>query len=455
MRVSPSSLPRLKLVAFALVTLVGCAKTPIDQAAIRVNVAVRAPVDCVRVTASDEHVGPASTVELPVDSAPTDLVVAIYRREEWGLNAVIFASGLKGGCTSGIEVSRSELAHSAFGTKDKVPVVNLTLTGTDSDQDGYVAQLPDGTPFDCDDTAPSRHPNATEACESNLDLDCDGKLGCQRGSCLGKKDASGLRCCPSGASTTTETQCNDGVDNDCDGLSDCADSDCAGKTCDANGRSCVSLNTCACPGNATVESACNDGIDNDCDGLVDCADRDCTNRSCGAGVCRGVTCCAATTDGGTVVTPERCGDGKVDCADPLCAGSACNGFGSTCSNNQCVCPNGTVEGIASGQCSDRADNDCDGKIDCDDTSCSGLTCATGKTCQAGQCACALSEPTEASCADGADNDCDGLIDCADPNCAGKSCSASGGVCTGASCVCSASTTESSCSNGADDNCNGA
>ncbi|MFH2007689.1 MAG: MopE-related protein, partial [bacterium] len=50
-------------------------------------------------------------------------------------------------------------------------------------------------------------------------------------------------------------------------------------------------------------------------------------------------------------------------------------------------------------CSDGADNDCDGLVDCDDPDCQ----------LAG---------SEQRCDDGLDNDCDGLIDCADPDCAG-------------------------------------
>jgi hypothetical protein len=76
-------------------------------------------------------------------------------------------------------------------------------------------------------------------------------------------------------------------------------------------------------------------------------------------------------------------------------------------------------------CSDGADNDEDGLIDCADSDCPGGTLCSpnGETCSPDQTCSVCSgnggpaEPNgETLCGDGADNDCDGLVDCADPDC---------------------------------------
>lgn len=67
------------------------------------------------------------------------------------------------------------------------------------------------------------------------------------------------------------------------------------------------------------------------------------------------------------------------------------------------------EGDSPGECSDRADNDRDGKFDCVDEGCAnGPDCKIAEGAVAGQ------------CSDRADNDRDGAFDCDDPDCAGSS-----------------------------------
>lgn len=72
-------------------------------------------------------------------------------------------------------------------------------------------------------------------------------------------------------------------------------------------------------------------------------------------------------------------------------------------------------------CDNALDDDCDGRVDCDDVGCDGQTCGTfGRRCTGVACVCSgnggASEPSETSCTDGKDNDCDGKVDCDDPNC---------------------------------------
>jgi hypothetical protein len=91
----PRHLRAFATIALAL-TLAGCPVTPIDQAGIHVTVEVRAPVDCLKLTVSDENKGPARGLELPVEgsAATTHLYdFAVLRDPEWGRNARIYPEG--------------------------------------------------------------------------------------------------------------------------------------------------------------------------------------------------------------------------------------------------------------------------------------------------------------------------------------------------------------------------
>lgn len=94
-----------------------------------------------------------------------------------------------------------------------------------------------------------------------------------------------------------------------------------------------------------------------------------------------------------------------------------------------------TSGACGEECSDQADNDRDGSIDCGDPSCAtspfcaqhgtGGLGGTGGTISMGGAAYGI--PYE-YCDDDTDNDANGLVDCADPSCAGSLlCPASGGA----------------------------
>ncbi|HIJ14065.1 TPA: S8 family serine peptidase, partial [Candidatus Woesearchaeota archaeon] len=86
-------------------------------------------------------------------------------------------------------------------------------------------------------------------------------------------------------------------------------------------------------------------------------------------------------------------------------------------------------------CNDGKDNDCDTKIDCQDTNCANNLRCIVQTCGDGDCDernedcetcpedCGICPPvcdnTETLCNDGKDNDCDGSMDCSDDDCANK------------------------------------
>lgn len=130
------------------------------------------------------------------------------------------------------------------------------------------------------------------------------------------------------------------------------------------------------------------------------------------------------------------GNGLVDCKDVASCptGSAC-GNGSTCkADGTCASCAPSVGDPESPEktCTDGGDNDCDGKIDCADTDCDGKACSTGSipsgVCKAGTCQCGTSGE---DCANGMDDDCDGLVDCADADdcAAGVACQGAGKTCT--------------------------
>lgn len=469
------------------------------------TVEVRSAVDCVRVAASDERTGSPASAKLPVNVVPGEvrvLVVAVLRRLEWGERVRLQAEGRKGDC-AGLLVLRSATELTAFGGGGRVPNVTLVLEGQDEDRDGHVARLPGGAAYDCDDLKAEVHPGAAEPCAS-VDLDCDGRAGCERSECLGQRDVAGRRCCPGGVAPDLEPKCDDGLDQDCDGLADCADGDCAGQLCDAFGRRCLGPASCDCPGGAAMEVDCGDGRDGDCDGLADCADPDCGGRSCGpAGRCTGATCCSVGPDGGVAVGPERCGDSldndcnqAADCADPACGGKpfdagllCCGATGSpapvaeascadgadddcdglsdcddpSCERKPCVTSDGGGACWASAcrgeSCKNRVDDNGDGKIDCADTLCLGVACNDfGAVCgSSGSCECngsAVAVESGASCANGTDDDCDGKADCLDSSCAGQACGPSK-VCQGAACICAmGQPSEVSCADKADNDCDG-
>jgi hypothetical protein len=122
--------------------------------------------------------------------------------------------------------------------------------------------------------------------------------------------------------------------------------------------------------NPGAEEDCTNGIDDDCDDLIDAADPDAVN------------CPPTCTDAdGDLYSVEGGDCGSIDCDDL----------------NWYINP-GAIENCIGG-----IDDDCDDKVDCDDSDCVGNP------------ACPTCVPE--ICDDGIDNDCDNKIDCRDkPDC---------------------------------------
>ncbi len=301
-----------------------------------------------------------------------------------------------------------------------------------------------------------------------------------------------------------ESICGDLIDNDCDGRVDCADSDCEGAACGENGLVCDG-GFCVCSYGEATEVTCGDGVDNDCDGTADCGDADCSDLSCGDATdkCCSTSCvdtrssfyhcgiCYNDCDSGEVCNlgvcgvacsgeRENCGGSCVDTSEHVDHCGECHhacpdrpNATRTCVARECgfVCASGffnvdtlpengcechRTEGVET-HCSDGADNDCDGAVDCVDSECEGMTCTgTGRICAGGACLCPGGEVHESTCTDASDNDCDGLLNCADPDCNELSCGPYGRICSGFSCVCpGGESSELTCGDEADNDCDGA
>lgn len=204
----------------------------------------------------------------------------------------------------------------------------------------------------------------------------------------------------------------------------------------------------------------------------DCADTDpCTTDTCVNGVCQfkprdddddgfGPLFCGGADcndQNGTVFpgSPENCTDaadndcnGVTDCFDPACA-------------NAPLC--GCTPSPGGEDCKNGKDDDCDTTVDCLDVDCLGTPACGCKPAETGACdngfdddcdgkidcedfdcnaapICGCQAQTE-TCNNGSDDDCDLLIDCADPDCNGKF-----------PCACQPPGSPETCSNGVDDDC---
>ncbi len=143
------------------------------------------------------------------------------------------------------------------------------------------------------------------------------------------------------------------------------------------------------------------GVSPECDAQADCLSPDlCLVGNCEQGV-------------GEYSQRDQDADGAVDA---LCGGSDCNDLNPLASPGK------------SENCTDGADNDCNGVADCFDPACRDTT----------SCGCTPRLSGEL-CNNAIDDDCDGTVDCNDADCVGIS-----------SCGCSAEL----CQNGADDDCDG-
>jgi hypothetical protein len=216
-------------------------------------------------------------------------------------------------------------------------------------------------------------------------------------------------------------ECNEVCDGGALGGATCGDFGCGGGGTLVCNTGCDGFDTGLCFGCPVCD---NDGVcelGEDCENCAsDCASGSTSGASCGNGICEagdGENCvsCAADCNGVQGGKPNGrycCGDGGGSNPIP-CSDSRCSTGGVTCTDTPSI-PGSFCCGL--------------------------LGCETGEGC--GNCALDCATGAEV-CTDGADNDCDGDIDCADLDClgdpvcdpgscgqSGDSCSVNGDCCSG-------------------------
>ena len=243
------------------------------------------------------------------------------------------------------------------------------------------------------------------------------------GTCVGEVATICGKQCPG----AVEALCADKLDNDKDGKIDCADSDCAkDPACQNANCSAVSVLTC---GGADTKSNDAVGSTKKVD-AYDCADGKESGETGSEFAYEFVAECDGDVTATVLKSSPKSGyldlfilDGSVACSGTKCLAHALMGTDSASKAWKAVKGqkyyvvvdgfNGYVSdytvkitcGCGGGKelnCTDKLDNDADGKIDCADADCvADLACA----------------PTvETNCTDKVDNDKDGKLDCLDPDC---------------------------------------
>ncbi len=181
---------------------------------------------------------------------------------------------------------------------------------------------------------------------------------------------------------------------------------------------------------------CGDGLlvgDELCDGEL-MSVLSCIDLALGGGrlTCRpdcllDVTSCdiQAQCGNSAVEYPEVCDGGSL-------AGETCESLGFQTGHLACL-PG--CDGFDTSDCSYSCNLNCGGP------GCDGEPCgANGVFCDDGDCTClgngGTPQTVESSCGDHYDNDCNGDVDCADTSCNGDPCGTHGQICSGSTCVCS-------------------
>ena len=369
-------------------------------------------------------------------------------------------------CTDGIDNDSDFFADCAdtdcFSTSTCISSAEVCTDRVDNDRDGAL----DCADTDCAANAACLPPGA-EVCNDLFDNDRDGATDCADSDCTANP-----RCI-----RPPETNCTNRADDDGDGAIDCFDTDCVGSA------SCIVFELCA-DGIDNDTDTLIDCADNECVGAPNCVtvSQTCASPNVATGYGRysgltsrlvneNVPSCVGSTAPESVwrFTPPESGLVCVTTAGStydtvLFARNSCGGTGTDLACNddtggltsqvQFTVTAGVdvflmVDGFAAlggtyrlnitggacgsvvGEtaCTDRIDNDRDGRADCADSDC------------AGNVACIV-PATETSCTDVVDNDRDGAIDCADPDC-------------DADAACALPANELDCGDGLDDDGDGA
>ena len=180
-------MPRV-LSLFVLLALVGCRE---DPGALQVRIQLEPDVlaDCVALDVLSADAAPLQSETVP-RAGKNELLVAVFRgglpdtvqlqaRALWGPQCVYNGRG---------EAQSARFEPKQVGTV----LLRLSRPGLDedADQDGFVKDTLGGP--DCADMLAERHPQAQEACDMTVDLNCDGARGCEASTCGGPDACSRL-----------------------------------------------------------------------------------------------------------------------------------------------------------------------------------------------------------------------------------------------------------------------
>jgi len=240
--------------------------------------------------------------------------------------------------------------------------------GIDRDCDGFPANASEQLKphYDCNDSDPLIHPDATDIPNDLVDQDCDGfdAVDVDEDGFLEEDDCDDEN---ADIFPGADDPCDEyDLDSNCDGA-DGTDADGDGVAVDCGDMDCDDDDPLNYPGNV---EAC-DGQDNDCDDEVDEGTADDLDGD-GFNVCQGADC----DDFDPLVYPgayERCDGKDSDCDGDLPADEADDdGDGAFVCSGDCEDSNALIHPAALDICGDELDNDCSGVADDDCLDCDWL-----------------------------------------------------------------------------------
>lgn len=376
------------LLLVGLLTLIGCKDG--HEGAVKLTVSYSGfKPGCIRVGVKDEGgAGEERTTELAGKGTAKggQVTVAAFREAGWGPHLLLTAQAFETECT-GTPVTTA--TQSVKVDKAAVAELELTLSGTDADEDGYVARGSGGS--DCDDTRGEARPGAQERCNGRDD-NCDNKSdeGFEVGALCDTTDGckGAWTCDTQGARTCVGKPDQWRRDSDGDGQGDPNVSgplECKQPTGYVpNGLDCDDTNKWRFTG---APELCN-AVDDDCDTVADNG-LGLGNACTGASGCGGKLACDAADAGvrcdsptPVVLYPDTDQDtrGKADAGVSSCEPTR---PGHVTNANDCDDTRANVY-VGAPELCDSQDNDCDGTQDEDHNvgaSCNpGMGCSGARAC---------------------------------------------------------------------------
>ncbi|MBK7859377.1 MAG: hypothetical protein IPJ65_12295 [Archangiaceae bacterium] len=182
---------KVRLLLAALL-LAACSKPPKDGGLIAdVHIDSAANVTCLELQIADKNGAPLVSKRFPRE-LKDQLVIGISQAGEPDLptDVKVRAVGLwsASGCTEPARLNTAPSDQQGHFTAATVTRLDFTLRAPgaidDADQDGYTGAASGGP--DCDDTASTINPAASEACTLPADNNCNGRIGCDDPACAGK-----------------------------------------------------------------------------------------------------------------------------------------------------------------------------------------------------------------------------------------------------------------------------